>query len=157
MVGIFRITGSKVSCEDSFSLDLCIHTLVVDNASNASNLSWILRLPSTTSTCACQLTITAAGSCTVLGSQVLNAQNPRHRFMADSKDFSDFSTDRIYGSPQRSRSKFIQPLSFAIGYLKALISAPLPMVEPQLAYLSAICLGSDPNCFVKLTNSIPVL
>ena len=59
--------------------------------------------------------------------------------------------------PQRSRSKFIQPLSFAIGYLKALISAPLPMVEPQLAYLSAICLGSDPNCFVKLTNSIPVL
>ena len=87
MVGIFRITGSKVSCEDSFSLDLCIHTLVVDNASNASNLSWILRLPSTTSTCACQLTITAAGSCTVLGSQVLNAQNPRHRFMADSIRF----------------------------------------------------------------------
>ena len=91
--------------------------MVIDNAQQYI-FKWILRLPSTTSTCACQLTFTAAGSCTVLGSQVLNAQNPRHRFMADSIDFSNFSMDGIYGSPQSSGSKFMQPLSFAIGYLK---------------------------------------
>ena len=40
--------------------------------------------------------------------------------------------------------------------------APLPawsslMLEPQLVYLSVVCLGSDTNCCVNLTTSIPVL